>query len=48
MFLCDLAFIGMDEMAVPDDLLAADVETIDSMRPREDEAGDGIFGTAQL
>src|SRR6266516_3552072 len=48
MFLCDLGFIGTDEMPVADDLLAADVETIDPMRAREDEPGDGIVGTAEL
>jgi hypothetical protein len=48
MFLCDLALVGPHKMAVADDLLAADVETLDSVGAREDEPGDEIVGTAEL
>src|SRR5438034_829527 len=48
MFLCDFALVRPDEVAVADDLLAADVETIDSVGSREDEPGDGIVGSAEL
>ena len=48
MFLRDLTLVGPDEVAVTNDLLAADVQTIDSVRPREDESGDEIVGTAEL
>ena len=40
MFLRDLAFIGIDELALENDLLAADVETVDPVGALEDEAGD--------
>src|SRR6266516_3185723 len=48
MFLCNLALVGPDEVAVANDLLASDVETIDSLRSREDEPGDEIVGTTEL
>jgi hypothetical protein len=48
MFLRYLTLIGPDELAVADDFLAADVETIDSVGPREDEPGNEVVGTAEL
>jgi hypothetical protein len=48
MFPRDLGFIGQNEVAVSYDLLAADIETIDSMGPREDEPGYEIVGAAEL
>jgi len=48
MFLRDLGLVGPHEMALADDFLAADVETIDSVGPREDEPGDEIVGAAEL
>ena len=40
--------VGSDELAVPDDVAAADDQTVDAVRGREDEAGDGIRGAAEL
>src|SRR5439155_10975672 len=48
MFICDLAVIGTDEVAVADDLLAPDVEAIHSVGSREDEPGDEIVGATEL
>src|SRR5882762_9298247 len=48
MFLRDLMLVGPDDVSVADDLLAADVQAIDSVRPREDEPGDEILGSAEL
>jgi hypothetical protein len=48
MFLCELPFVCPDEVAVADDLLAADDEAIHSMRAGEDEAGNGILGPSEL
>ena len=42
MFLCELPFVCPDQVALADDVLAADEEAIHSMRAREDEAGNGI------
>src|SRR2546422_24128 len=42
MFLRDLAFVGPDQVAVADDLVAPDIEPVDSMGPREDEPGEKI------
>src|SRR5438093_6534115 len=38
----DLLLVGADEVAVADDLFAADVETIDAVRRREDETRDRV------
>ena len=48
MFLCELPFVCPDEVALADDFLAADEEAIHSMRPGEDEAGNGIIGSSEL
>ena len=48
MFLCELPFVCPDEVALADDLLAADEEASHSMRPGEDEAGNGIVGPSEL
>src|SRR5437879_4992675 len=48
MFLRDLAFVGPEQVAVADDLVAPDIEPVDSMGAREDEPGDKIFGAAEL
>src|SRR6185437_12239138 len=48
MFLCDLALLGPDKVAVTHDFFAVDVEAIDPVWPREDEPGDEIVGTAEL
>jgi hypothetical protein len=48
MFLCELPFVCPDEVALADDLLAADEEAIDSMRAGEDEASDRILGPSKL
>jgi len=42
----DLPLVGPDERAVLDDELAADVEPVDTVGPREDESVDGISGAA--
>ena len=44
----DLVLIAADEPAVTDDLLTPDPETVDTMRGREDEAGDGIGNARKL
>ena len=44
----DLILVGLDEVAVADDFLAADVQPVGAMRRRQDEAGDGIAGAAEL
>ena len=48
MFASDLALVGADEPSAADDLLAADVEPVDAMGRREDEARDAILGAAEL
>jgi hypothetical protein len=44
----NLLLVGSQKRAAVHDLLAADVEPIDPMRPREDEAGDQVLGAAEL
>ena len=44
----DLLLVGAHEPAVADDLLAADVEPVDAVRRREDEARDGVGGAGEL
>ena len=44
----DLLLVGPDEPAVADDLVAADVEPVDPMRCRQDEAGDRIGRAGEL
>src|SRR6266511_4680624 len=44
----DLHLVGADEMPVAHDWLAADVEPVDAVRPREDEPGDQVAGAAEL
>ena len=48
MFLRELPFVCPDEVALADDLLAADEQAIHSMRAGEDEAGNGILGPSEL
>jgi hypothetical protein len=48
MFLRQFLFVGSDDVAVADDLFSSDVQAIDSMRPGEDETGDGIVGASEL
>src|SRR6266516_153854 len=44
----DLVFVRPDEPALPDYLVAADVEPVDAVRCRQDEAGDRIGGAGEL
>ena len=48
MFLCELPFVCTDEVALADDLLAADEKAIHPMRAGEDEAGNRIVGPSEL
>ena len=43
-----LVFVGVDEAAVRDDLLAADEEPGDAVWAREHQAGDRVLGPAEL
>ena len=44
----DLRLVGTDELAVADDVAAADEQPVDPVRGREDEARDGVVGAAEL
>ncbi len=44
----DLALVGAHERPVANDLVAADDQPVDAMRPREDEPGDRVGGPAEL
>ena len=44
----NVALVGTDERPVADDVVAADDEPVDTMRPREDEAGHRVGGASEL
>src|SRR6266511_2866197 len=48
LFARDLRLVAGDEVPVPNDLFAADVEAVDAVRPGEDEACDRVRGAAEL
>ena len=44
----DLRLVGAHERASADDVLAADDEPLDAVRPGEDEPRDEVLGAAEL
>ncbi|MGH3105259.1 MAG: hypothetical protein ACRDN6_14305, partial [Gaiellaceae bacterium] len=44
----NLVLVGANELAVSDDVLAADDEPVDAVRPRQHEGGHRVVGAAEL
>jgi hypothetical protein len=48
MVLRDLPLVGSNEVTVTNDLLTCDIETVDPVRPGEDQSGDRIGRSTEL